>query len=68
MRAVARQATKSLLLRLRPYSRPVGVAPRQRQNQTKHNPIKYDAARFCLLSHYRVYPSVLPPGLSAALV
>ena len=32
MRAVARQATKGFLLRLRPYSRPVGVAPRQRQN------------------------------------
>jgi hypothetical protein len=68
MQAVARQATKGLLLRPRPYSRPVGDAPRQRQNQTKHNPIKYDAARFCLLSHHQLYPSVLPPGLNAALV
>jgi hypothetical protein len=32
------------------------------------NPIKYDAARFCLLSHHQLYPSVLPLGLSAALV
>ena len=46
MRAMAGQATKGLLLRLRPYSRPVGVAPRQRQNHAKHNPIKYDAPRF----------------------
>ena len=58
MRAVARQATKGLLLLLRSYSRPVGVAPGQRQNQAKHNPIKYDAAPLCLLSHqHRVYRS-----------
>jgi hypothetical protein len=44
-------------LLLRPWSRPVGVAPRQRQNQAKHNPTKYDAARLCRLSHqHRVYP------------
>src|SRR5271157_4541134 len=60
MRAVARQATKGLLLRLRPYRRPRSglrvVAPRQPHNQAKHNPIKYDAARLCLLSHqHRVY-------------
>jgi hypothetical protein len=68
MRAVARQATKGLLFRLRPYSRPAPVphlggrarrvAPRQRQNQPKRNAIKYAAARLCLLSHHhRVYPS-----------
>jgi len=62
MRAVARQATKGLLLCLRPYGRPRSglrvVAPRQRQNQAKHNPIKYDAARLCPLSHqHRVYAS-----------
>ena len=58
MRAVARQATKGLLLRLRPYSRPVGVAPRQRQNHAKHNPIRYHTACLCLLAHqHRVYPS-----------
>jgi hypothetical protein len=50
------------LLHLRPYSRPAPVphigggarrvvASRQRQNQPKHNAIKYAAARFCLLSH-----------------
>jgi hypothetical protein len=39
-RAVARQATQGFMLRLRPYSRPVGVAPRQRRNQAQHNPIK----------------------------
>jgi hypothetical protein len=62
MRAVARQATKGLLLRLRPYRRPRSglrvVAPRQPHNQAKHNPIKYDAACLCLLSHqHRVYAS-----------
>ena len=32
-------------------------APQQRQNQAKHNPRKYDAARPCLLSHqYRGLP------------
>ena len=50
MRAVARQATKGLLLRLRPYRRPRSglrvVAPRQPHNQAKHNPIKYDAQAF----------------------
>jgi hypothetical protein len=59
---VARQATKGLLLRLRQYRRPRSglrvVAPRQPHNQAKHNPIKYDAARLCLLSHqHRVYAS-----------
>ena len=58
MRTVARQAAQGFLLRLRPYSRPVSIAPRQGQNHDKHNPIKYDAARLCLLSHqHRVHPS-----------
>jgi hypothetical protein len=49
---------KQLRLLLRPWSRPVGVAPRQRHNQAKHNPIKYHAARLCSLAHqHRVYPS-----------
>jgi hypothetical protein len=51
------EVRKQPRLLLRPWSRPVGVAPRQRQNQAKHNPTKYDAARLCRLSHqHRVYP------------
>jgi len=49
---------KQLRLLLRPWSRPVGVAPRQRQNQAKHNPVKYHAARPCPLARqHRVYAS-----------
>jgi hypothetical protein len=49
---------KQLQLLLRPWSRPVGAAPRQRQNQAKQNPIKYDAARLCLPSHqHGFYPA-----------
>ena len=49
---------KQLRLLLRPWSRPVGVAPRQRQNQAMHNPVKYHAARLCPLARqHRVYPS-----------